>query len=169
MIAYDLGIVYILICQIKYAQRCAFGALEELQKRFAEKFREKAATAKPDSLDKAASSTLVQCCQKYDNVAEVDPLAAVTKRVDTVKLVMQENVELSLQNCVKLENLERTAEELQQQAGVFQHNAKELRKKMWWKKTKMQLCIAFIVLAALGGLIGMIVYLTKDDSKDKKK
>ena len=167
MIADDLGIVYILICQLKYQQRCAYAALEELQSKFSEKFREKASTAKARSLDRAANPLLLACCTKYDNVAEVDRLAAVTKKVDTVKLVMQENVDMALQNCVKLESLERSAEELQQQAGVFRHNAKELKKKMWWKKIKMQLLIGFIILAALGALIGMIVYLT-DDKGDKK-
>ena len=42
-------------------------------------------------------------------MSEIDKLAAVTKKVDTVKLVMQENVDLALQNCVKLETIERAA------------------------------------------------------------
>ena len=45
-------------------------------------------------------------CQKYDNLSEVDKLASVTKKVETVKSVMQENVELALQNCVKLEDID---------------------------------------------------------------
>ena len=52
---------------------------------------------------------LQKVCQKYDNLSEVDKLASVTKKVETVKLVMQENVELALQNCVKLETIERAA------------------------------------------------------------
>ena len=39
----------------------------------------------------------------------MDKLSAVSKKVDTVKLVMQENVDLALQNCVKLETIERAA------------------------------------------------------------
>jgi hypothetical protein len=80
---------------------------------------------------------MLKICQKYDNLAEVDKLAAVAKKVDSVKLVMQENVDLALQNCVKLENIEKAAEELQQQAGVFKRNANELKKKMWWKNMKV--------------------------------
>ena len=44
---------------------------------------------------------------KYDNLAEVDKLASVTKKVDAVKLVMQDNVDMALQNCVKLEAVEK--------------------------------------------------------------
>lgn len=54
---------------------------------------------------------LQKICAKYDNLAEVDKLASVTRKVETVKLVMQENVDLALKNCVKLETIERAAGE----------------------------------------------------------
>jgi hypothetical protein len=43
--------------------------------------------------------------------AQVDKLASVARKVDTVKLVMQENVDAALQNCVKLESIEKAAGE----------------------------------------------------------
>lgn len=96
-------------------------------------------TAKDRSLDKPCAGLLLKICQKYDNLAEVDKLAAVAKKVDSVKLIMQENVDLALQNCVKLETIEKAAEELQQQAGVFKRNANELKNKMWWKNMKVSM------------------------------
>ena len=61
------------------------------------------------SLDRTCGSLLQKICQKFDNLSEIDKLAVVTKKVDTVKLVMQDNVELALQNCVKLETIEHGA------------------------------------------------------------
>lgn len=101
------------------------------------KVGDKATTAKERSLDKTCNAMLKQIAQKYDNVAEIDKLSAVQKKVDAVKLVMQENVDIALQNCVKLERIEQQAEELQQQAGVFKRNANDLKKKMWWKNMKV--------------------------------
>lgn len=139
-------------------------------------------TAKDRALDKSAANLLLSTCQKYDNLAEVDKLAAVQKKVESVKLVMQENVDIALQNCVKLETIEKAAgesillfmisfdsidfsflfsEELQQQAGVFKRNANELKKKMWWKNIKMKLIIGFIILAILGIIIGVAVAMSK--------
>jgi hypothetical protein len=76
---------------------------------------EQAITGKDRSLDKQCSSMFQKICQKYDNLAEVDKLASLSKKVDTVKLVMQENVDAALQNCVKLESIERAAGKI----GVF--------------------------------------------------
>jgi uncharacterized membrane protein YhaH (DUF805 family) len=39
----------------------------------------------------------------------VDKLAAVLNKVESVKLVLQENVQVALANCVTLENIERAA------------------------------------------------------------
>jgi len=76
---------------------------------FVSKVGDKASTAKDRSLDKQCSGLMQKICQKYDNLAEVDKLASVARKVDTVKLVMQENVDAALQNCVKLESIEKAA------------------------------------------------------------
>jgi hypothetical protein len=46
-------------------------------------------------------------CIKYNNLAEVDKLSAVSAKIDAVKLTMQENVSIALSNCVKLEQIEQ--------------------------------------------------------------
>lgn len=48
-------------------------------------------------------------CERYDNLLEVDKLAAVISKVESVKLVLQENVQVALANCVTLENIEKAA------------------------------------------------------------
>eukprot|EP00349_Pseudokeronopsis_sp_Brazil_P008184 CAMPEP_0202965822 /NCGR_PEP_ID=MMETSP1396-20130829/9919_1 /ASSEMBLY_ACC=CAM_ASM_000872 /TAXON_ID= /ORGANISM="Pseudokeronopsis sp., Strain Brazil" /LENGTH=212 /DNA_ID=CAMNT_0049688933 /DNA_START=100 /DNA_END=738 /DNA_ORIENTATION=- len=161
LIADDLNLIYILICTNTYPQRVAHQLLEELQRTFVNKIGDKATTAKERSLDKTCAQMFRTICVKYDNLSEVDKLAAVSKKVDAVKLVMQENIDIALQNCVKLESIEKAAEELQQQAGVFKRNANELKKKMWWKNIKMKLIIGFIILAILGIIIGVAVAMSK--------
>jgi hypothetical protein len=168
LICDDMGLIYILICQQNYPQRCAHACLEELNRNFAAKAGDKATTAKDRALDKTCAPILQKLCQKYDNLAEVDKLASVQKKVDTVKLVMQENVDMALQNCVKLESIERAAEELQQQAGVFKRNATDLKKKMWWKNIKMKLIIGFIVLSIIGIIVGVAVAYSKGQQKAAK-
>ena len=63
-------------------------------------------------------------------------------------MIMQENIEIALQNCVSLEHIDKQAEDLQAQAGMFKTRAKVLRSKVWWKLCKMRLLIAFIIIGA---------------------
>lgn len=66
-----------------------------------------------------------------------DTLSVVTNKVEDVKIIMHENIERAAQNCVKLETMDKKAEELMIDAGVFQTNARKLKNKMWWKNVKM--------------------------------
>lgn len=70
---------------------------------------DKAVSAQDRTLDSLCGQLLPKLCAKYDNLEEVDKLASVTKKVESVKLVMQENVDIALQNCVKLEVIEQAA------------------------------------------------------------
>ena len=89
LISDDMSLIYILICQHNYPQRCAHSCLEELQRSFTSKAGDKATTAKDRQLDKTCLNLFQVLCKKYNNLAEVDKLAAVAKKVETVKLVMQ--------------------------------------------------------------------------------
>jgi hypothetical protein len=115
----------------------------------------KATTAKDKAFDNTCASMFDKICRKYNNLQEVDKLASLAKKVDGVKLTMQDNINVALSNCVKLESIEKQAgdlvlsegfrtltgywcaEELQQSAGVFKKNANELKNKMWWKNMKV--------------------------------
>ncbi|EGB11941.1 hypothetical protein AURANDRAFT_17242, partial [Aureococcus anophagefferens] len=78
---------------------------------------------------------------------------ATLGKVEAVKVVMQDSIELALQNCVSLEAIDQKADELQSQAGMFKSKAKKLRSQMWWKKCKMQLLITFLVLTIIGVIV----------------
>lgn len=69
----------------------------------------KSLEVKEKGLDKTCGEMLRKLCEKYDNLLEVDKLAAVMNKVDSVKLVLQENVQVALANCVTLENIEKAA------------------------------------------------------------
>jgi len=166
----DIGLIYLAIVQANYPTRVAHALLEDLRVQFTSKVDgHKATTAKDRVFDRSCTAAFDKLCRKFDNLDEVDKLSALTKKVDTVKLTMQENIEVALQNCVKLESIEAQAEELQQQAGVFKKSAAELKNKMWWKNMKMWLIIGFIILAVIGIIIGIIVAETRSTSNSSHK
>ncbi len=92
-------------------------------------------------------------------------LNEVKYKVNIVKDVMHDNINLALENTTKLENIEVQSEELQQVAGIFKRNATNLRKKMWWKNFRMKVAIFFIFASILSIIIGIAVYVSKSNKK----
>ncbi len=92
-------------------------------------------------------------------------LNEVKYKVNIVKDVMHDNINLALENTTKLETIEVQSEELQQVAGIFRLNATNLRKKMWWKNFKMKAAIFFIFASILSIIIGIGVYIDKNNKK----
>jgi len=165
----DEALVFIVITNQMYPSRHAFALLEELQRTFAAKAGPKAAAARENSLSSECKSLLTKLCQKYDDLKEIDPINKTMGKVEAVKLVMQENVEIALQNCVTMEQIEAKAEDLQQGAAMFKTRAKDLRSKMWWKKLKMQLLLALIVIIVLLCIIvPTAIYFDQMNGDDKK-
>ncbi len=92
-------------------------------------------------------------------------LNEVKYKVNIVKDVMHDNINLALENTTKLENIEVQSEELQQVAGIFKRNATNLRKKMWWKNFRMKVAIFFIFASILSIIIGIAIYVSKSNKK----
>lgn len=104
----DNGLIYILICRTNYPQRCAALCLDECKSTFESKYAlTQTISAKENSLSKGFKDQFRKLCVKYNNPADVDAIASAKRKVDSVKLVMQDNIELALRNCVKLETMEQ--------------------------------------------------------------
>lgn len=88
-------------------------------------------------------------------------LAAVTNKVEDIKLVMHENIEKATQNCVKLESIHEKSEELMVEAGVFQTNARKLKDKIWWKNMKMRFIVGSIAIIGIIMIVCMVYYNTR--------
>ena len=92
-------------------------------------------------------------------------VAEVKYKVNQVRDIMHDNINLALENTTKLETIELKSEELQQSAGIFKKNASDLRKKMWWKNFKMKAALFLIIAAILSIIIAVAVYVSKNNNK----
>ena len=108
-----------------------------------------AAQARNCEYDKSCAQMLQKLCVKYDNLIEVDNVAAVNRKIDSVKLVMLDNIGEALKNTEKIDLLNEQAQELSKQSGVFRDGAKDLKNKMWWKNMKVMIILFIINIAIL--------------------
>jgi len=109
------------------------------------------------SLSKELRKPLRDLMNKYDDPASFDATADVSAKVDSVKIVMQDNIKKVLETHENIERLESKTENLNTQAAQFQQSAQDLRRVMWWRKTKVLILIGFVAAAILAYIIIMVV------------
>ncbi|KAJ1456104.1 synaptobrevin-domain-containing protein [Pelagophyceae sp. CCMP2097] len=141
----------IAITAADYPVRHASALLDELKTAFLGRVGDKARNSKAGKLSADCQALFLKLCAKYDDRANFDNLGRAAQKVDGVKLIMQDNIEMALQSCVSLEAIDRQADDLQTQAGMFKTRAKTLRSQMWWKKCRMcaslpSTCVASVLL-----------------------
>jgi len=67
-------------------------------------------------------------------------------QVDEVRDVMTQNIDKILKRGDRLEDLVDKTTELETTAIQFNHTAKKVKRKMWWKNTKMTLILVVVVV-----------------------
>ncbi|CAM9438763.1 unnamed protein product [Discosporangium mesarthrocarpum] len=150
----DRNRVYTCVTDKEYPARIAFSMLEEMQSKFLTKVGEKSLTAKEGSLSRTMKSSFSDLCIKFDDVRNVDRLAAVQQdKVDVVKTIMEDNIQQMLANEERLEEISQNAENLNEQAKVFQNRSTALRRQMRCKAIKMWFLLAFVFIILLIAII----------------
>jgi len=93
-------------------------------------------------------SPVLQSRMKHynDAAASGTPMTAVQGKLEAVKGVMVQNIEMILERGEKLELLVDKTDALQTQAFQFQKTSKKLRQAMWMRKMKMYAAVAFAVV-----------------------
>jgi vesicle-associated membrane protein 7 len=93
----------------------------------------------------------LQAQMEHFNGPSGDALSQVNNKLEDVKNVMVQNIEMVLERGEKLELLVDKTDQLQTQAFQFNKSSRKLRSAMWWKKMK---CYAMIFLA-----VAMVIWI----------
>ncbi|CAM9916694.1 unnamed protein product [Ectocarpus sp. 12 AP-2014] len=161
-VADDSNRIYSCVTDKEYPARIAFTLLEEAQTKFLTKVGDKSLTAKEGGLSRTMKSSFSDLCIKYDDIRNVDRMAA--DKVDVVKVTMQDNIQQMLANEERLDQISENAENLNEQAKVFQNRSSALRRQMRCKAIKMWLLLALVVIILLIIIIVPIALHAKNNS-----
>eukprot|EP00759_Apiculatamorpha_spiralis_P036677 PhF_6_TR3691/c0_g1_i1/m.5249/K08515/VAMP7; vesicle-associated membrane protein 7 len=152
-------IVYLCMADKDVQSRIAFAFLEEVQRRFKEKF------AGSERKYPATNDLSKETCQKFNvilteqlkyfNDPNSDKVTRVRRQIADVQQVMLENIDAVLARGDQIDNLVDKTNELNTQAEGFRTQSRTLRRKMQWKNVKLVLAI-LLALGVLGIIIGMI-------------
>ena len=81
----------------------------------------------------------------FYNGPQADQFSSVQKKLDDVKGVMVQNIEMVLERGEKLELLVDKSEQLHLDSFKFKKSSEKLRQAMFWKKVKIYLMVTVTV------------------------
>merc|ERR1712038_322355 len=100
-------------------------------------------------LTRRSKPMLSKYCKQYSKIDSVDKATQIQSKVNAAKSKMQDNIADMLSNMERAESISNTAEELNEQANVFQKNSKTLKRTMRCKNRKMNMIIALLIVGIL--------------------
>eukprot|EP00600_Ochromonadales_sp_CCMP1393_P002719 CAMPEP_0174978960 /NCGR_PEP_ID=MMETSP0004_2-20121128/14506_1 /TAXON_ID=420556 /ORGANISM="Ochromonas sp., Strain CCMP1393" /LENGTH=183 /DNA_ID=CAMNT_0016230415 /DNA_START=105 /DNA_END=653 /DNA_ORIENTATION=- len=124
-------IIYMCMCDDMEKRRIPFGYLEDIKQRFIATYGDRAQTAIAFAMSEDFSRTMQKQMEFY-NGAGADSFAQVNTKLDDVKNIMVQNIEMVLERGEKLELLVDKTDKLQSQAFKFEKSSKELKIAMFW-------------------------------------
>lgn len=148
-------IIYMCMCDDMEKRRIPFSFLDDIKNRFKAAYGDRAQTAIAFAMSEDFGRTM-QKQMEYYNSSSSDSLSQVTTKLDDVKNIMVQNIEMVLERGEKLELLVDKTDKLQSQAFKFEKSSKELKIAMYWRRIKLYVLI-FSIFAILIWLITSII------------
>ena len=74
-----------------------------------------------------------------------DKIASLETQIREVTVVMRDNIDKAIARGEDIENLQLKAENLEQNAGLFEDHARDLKRQQRWRYIRNSLIILFIV------------------------
>jgi len=140
------GYVYLVMADDSAGRRMPFAFLGEVK----EKFESAAGSSSNDlaeySLQSSFGHTLSSIMTTYNTAPPEDALTQAQSELNQVKNIMVQNVEQILSRGERIELLVDKTDVMASQAQQFRRGARSVRRKMWWRNSKM---IALGVVVAL--------------------
>ena len=99
------------------------------------------------------NSSLVLVYNKYE---KKDMFLEIDGKLDSIKDILMENIDITVQNTISLEKLAKSSNELAKSSHA-------LKNELWWDGFKIKLLIALTILAIIGIIIGVSFAVTKNN------
>lgn len=155
------------MCDDMSKRRIPFAFLEDIKQRFRATYGDKVHTAIAFSMNEDFGRTLQKQIDFY-NGPSADTFAQVNNKLDDVKNVMVQNIEMVLERGEKLELLVDKTDKLQNQAFKFEKSSKKLKNAMFWKRVKLYALFIFIILLIIWIITAVACDIDYSKCSDKK-
>ncbi|BCR90219.1 uncharacterized protein ACHE_60105S [Aspergillus chevalieri] len=152
-----LPLSYIVVAAAEQGRRIPFAFLLEMKRKFL-------STYPPSSTDfsslpaygcAAFNLELRSLLSTFNTASPSDSLALAKRDIDDVRGIMTENIERVLERGERIDLLVDKTDRLGGSAHDFRIRSRGLRRKMWWKNTKLMVMVVVVVIFLLYLFVGM--------------
>ncbi|KAJ7312872.1 VAMP/synaptobrevin-like protein [Mycena albidolilacea] len=150
------GLTYLVMADDSAGRRMPFAFLADLQRKFAGAPSSSASSDTPaHGLQGSFGPVIAALMHTYNTAPPEDELARAQTELNQVKNIMVQNVEQILSRGERIELLVDKTDVMAGQATAFRRGARNVRRQMWWRNTKiMALCV-------LVGLVFLWIFIAQ--------
>ena len=95
--------------------------------------------------------------EQFDDPAGIDKLSLTNAKVDEVKIKLNDNLNSLMHNQADIDKMEAGSNQLRETAGQFEKQAGDVKRIMYIRNLKMNICIGIIVLCVIIIIIMLFV------------
>lgn len=148
---------YVVVATAEQGRRIPFAFLLEVKRRFLSSYSPSTTdfSTLPAYGCAAFNSELRALLNTYNTAPPADALASARKEVNNVRDIMTENIERVLERGERIDLLVDKTDRLGGSAHDFRIRSRGLRRRMWWKNTKLIILLVFVVIFLIYLFVGM--------------
>jgi len=142
------GLTYMCMCDDLTKRRVPFNFLDDIKDKWRMKYADSGQGAIAFQMNDEFSGILAERIQYFQS-SGADQFSAVNEKLDDVKNVMVQNIDLVLERGEKLELLVDKTEALQNDAFNFKSRATQAKNHMRWRMIKTRLIFAAVIILVI--------------------
>ncbi|KAH0602375.1 uncharacterized protein H6S33_008714 [Morchella sextelata] len=150
------GLTFLVISSATFGRKVPFGFLLEIQRLFTSRYPGSTIGDAPPygcaEFNSVLKSTMNQFAQGGENE---DVVQKAQREIDSARGIMTENIERVLERGEGINLLVDKTAGLQTGAMEFRVRSRGLRRRMWWKNTKLMILLVFVVIFLIYLFVGM--------------
>ncbi|KAJ9114551.1 hypothetical protein QFC20_001425 [Naganishia adeliensis] len=146
------GIVYLVVADDTVGRRTPFAFLAEVGRRFKSRFSPQefdAASVQHLQLQDELEDELEALMYQYSTNPPNDPLKQAQTDLNNVKDIMVQNIDAVLARGERIELLVDKTDSMAGQAHAFRRGARNVRRQMWWKNTRIMMLSGVVCILLL--------------------
>jgi vesicle-associated membrane protein 7 len=141
------GLTFLVIAPSTVNRKVPFGFLFEIQRLFTSRYTVSQLSDLPPYGCAEFNNTLKATMHQFSQGGENEDVVAKAQReIDSVRGIMTENIERVLERGERIDLLVDKTQGLQSGSREFRMRSRGLRRRMWWKNTKLMILLVFVVM-----------------------